>query len=341
MLRPDSTAADFLESHARGGWRRILPATFLAVFLALWAISPQPLPAADASTAVASSTTPNSATASTPASRKFDPSDLAAAAQSISADDLQQVVNYLADDAFEGREAGSRGGRAAGSYIELQLEKKHLHGAAEEGRFFQEFGAGSRNILARLDGSSPELKQQTIIVSAHYDHVGYGKPTNSFGPIGYIHKGADDNASGIAGLLALTEAMGHLPRHPRRSVLFALWDGEEQGLLGSRYWLEHPTVPLAQVPILVNMDMIGRLRSSRVEIYGTRTAPGLRELLSRDNDGLNLLLDFHWEMRADSDHYSFFEHGIPDLLIHTGLHADYHRPSDTADKSSTRRASAK
>ena len=258
--------------------------------------------------------------------------DVEAAAQAISTDELQQIVNYLADDAFEGREAGSRGGRAAGSYLELRLEKQHLQGASDDGRFFQDFGASSRNILARLDGSSPELKKQTIIVSAHYDHVGYGKPTNSFGPIGFIHKGADDNASGVAGLLALTEALGRMPRHPRRTILFALWDGEEQGLLGSRYWLEHPTVPLADVPILLNMDMIGRLRGGRVEIYGTRTAPGLRGLLSHENDGLNLLLDFHWEMRADSDHYPFYEHGIPDLLLHTGLHADYHRPSDTADK---------
>ncbi len=295
-------------------WKPTLPACLnvgwkptLLTLLALVAQSPRSLPAADANL-------------------------VEAACKSISTEELQEYVNYLADDAFEGREAGSRGGRAAGTYLELQLEKQHLQPGGEDGRFFQNFGATSRNILARLEGSSPELKQQTVIVSAHYDHVGYGKPNNSFGPIGYIHRGADDNASGVAGLMALVEAFGRLPQHPRRSVLFAFWDGEEQGLLGSKYWLDHPTVPLDHVPILVNMDMIGRLRNGRVEIYGTRTGAGLRQTLVQQNEGLNLLLDFHWEMRADSDHYPFYERGIPDLLIHTGLHADYHRPSDTADK---------
>src|SRR4029077_19217253 len=103
-----------------------------------------------------------------------------------------------------------------------------------------------------------------VIVSAHYDHVGYGKPNNSFGPIGHIHKGADDNASGVAGLLAIIDAFNKLPEHPKRSLLFAFWDGEEQGLLGSRYWLGHPTVPLKQVPIMAKMDMIGGLGPRRV-----------------------------------------------------------------------------
>jgi C-terminal processing protease CtpA/Prc len=114
--------------------------------------------------------------------------------------------------------------------------------------------------------------------------------------------------------------------------MFALWDGEEAGLLGSRYWIAHPTLALDQVPIVVNMDMIGRLRKERLEIYGTRTAPGLRRLLSEETSGLDLLLDFHWEVKPDSDHYPFIDHGIPALLLCTGLHADYHRPSDTADK---------
>ena len=86
------------------------------------------------------------------------------------------------------------------------------------------------------------------------------RPRNSFGPIGYIHHGADDNASGVAGLLSLVEALERLPQHPRRTLLFALWDGEEEGLLGSRYWVKHPTLPLEQAEIEVNMDMIGRLR---------------------------------------------------------------------------------
>ncbi len=256
---------------------------------------------------------------------------LAAALDSISPEAMQQCVNILADDAFEGREAGSRGGRAACAYLGGQIEKRHVQPAGPDGRLYQDFGA-SRNILAKIEGSAADLKDQYVVLSAHYDHVGYGKPNNSFGPIGYIHKGADDNASGVAGLLAIVDACNKLPEHPKRTILFAMWDGEEQGLLGSKYWLAHPTVPLDHVTAMVNLDMIGRLRKERVEVYGTRTSPGLRRLVSEQNEGANLLLDFHWEMRADSDHWPFYEKGIPAILIHTGLHSDYHRPSDTADK---------
>jgi hypothetical protein len=253
------------------------------------------------------------------------------AIQSISADKLQRYVNVLADDPFEGRETGSRGGRAAGAYLESELEKRQLEPAGPEHHYFQDFGFGSRNLLARIEGSDPDLKQQYVIVSAHYDHVGYGKKSNSYGPLGYIHHGADDNASGVSGLLNLADALDRLPQRPRRSLLLAFWDGEEAGLLGSRDWIANPTVPLDRVSMVVNMDMIGRLRQQRLEIYGTRTAPGLRRSLSEANRG-NLLLDFHWEIKPDSDHFPFIDHGIPALLFCTGLHADYHRPSDTADK---------
>ncbi len=255
-----------------------------------------------------------------------------AALRSISAEQMQQFVNFLADDAFEGREAGSRGGRAACAYLAGELQKRHLQGGGIDGGLYQDFGAGSRNILARLPGSDPKLKNEYVLVSAHYDHVGYGKPNNSFGPIGRIHKGADDNASGVAGLLSIIDAFNKLPEHPKRSLLFAFWDGEEQGLLGSKHWLGNPTVPLDHLAIALNMDMIGRLRKEKVEVYGTRTGYDLRRLVSQENEGSNLLLDFHWEMKADSDHYPFYEKNIPVMMLHTGLHSDYHRPSDTADK---------
>ncbi len=166
----------------------------------------------------------------------------------------------------------------------------------------------------------------------HYDHVGYGRNSNSNGPIGQIHNGADDNASGVAGVMETAEAFTHLPQPPRRSVIFALWDGEEAGLLGSKYWIDHSTVSLKQVAAAANVDMIGRLRSDRVIIYGDRSSYGWREMLSRDNEPLGLLLDFDWLMKADSDHHPFFAAGLPIIMLHTGLHDDYHRPSDKAEK---------
>ena len=253
-------------------------------------------------------------------------------ASAISVDELRRHVQVLSDDTFEGREAGSRGGRAAGVYIGREFQKYHLAGGAGKGGYYQPFGIQYSNILGLLEGSDPQLKNELIVIGAHYDHVGYGNAQNSYGPTGYIHNGADDNASGVAGLLEIIKAFSQLETRPKRSILFAHWDGEEKGLLGSKHWVEQPTQPLAHVRLMVNIDMIGRLRNDYVEIYGSRTGRDLRRLVSLQNGEPNLLLGFSWKMRDDSDHYSFYLRGIPVLMFHTGLHDDYHRPSDDVEK---------
>ena len=256
----------------------------------------------------------------------------ASALNSITGPELQHHVDVLADDSLEGREAGSRGGHAAGDYLVQFLKSNHIQPAGDNGTYFQEFGNGYRNILCRIEGRDPALKHQFILIGAHYDHVGYGTRRNSFGPIGQIHNGADDNASGTSGVLEVVQAFTFLPHAPRRSVLFALWDGEEKGLLGSRHWTSHLTVALDDVKFAFNVDMIGRMHADHLEVFGARTAPGLRQLVSRQNVGLGLDLNFNSEIKANADHYSFFERRIPYLMFHTGLHPDYHRPTDDADK---------
>ena len=156
------------------------------------------------------------------------------------------------------------------------------------------------NLIGYLAGSRAEWSEQSVLVTAHYDHVGYGTRRNSFGPLGYIHNGADDNASGTAALLEVMQAFVNLPEPPRRTVVFAAWDGEEQGLLGSKHWTNYPTIPLDNVRMLINMDMLGRLRNKRLEVFGSRTAPDRhidfihaaapRELLVRPSDRLRDLL---------------------------------------------------
>jgi hypothetical protein len=256
---------------------------------------------------------------------------VATASEAITSDAARQYVSALADDTFEGRAAGSRGGRAAGLYIVKELQAHGLKGAAAKG-FYQPFDGGLSNILAIVEGSDPELKNQIILIGAHYDHVGYGNSRNSYGPIGHIHNGADDNASGVAGLLEVVAAFAKLPQPPKRSVLFAFWDGEELGLVGSKYWVEHPTLPLNRVTTMINIDMIGRLRGNRLDVYGSRTSRGFRRLVSEQNAGLNLTLNFDPELKANSDHYPFYSKHVPYLFLHTGLHNDYHRPSDDVDK---------
>jgi Zn-dependent M28 family amino/carboxypeptidase len=258
---------------------------------------------------------------------------MSAAHATIRAADAGRHVGVLADDSFEGREGGSRGGRAAATYIVEQLTKLGIPPAGDSGTYYQPFG-GMRNILALVEGSDPELAKEVVVVGAHYDHVGYGNADNSYGPFGYVHNGADDNASGVAGLLELVEALGQLPERPRRSILIAFWDGEEKGLLGSYHFLRVAPEGMAgrRVVLSVNLDMIGRLRGNRLEVYGSRTAHGLREMVvqanNRPSHAAGLDLAFVWDIEEDSDHYPFIAARIPTVMFHTGLHDHYHRPSD-------------
>ncbi len=189
-----------------------------------------------------------------------------AALNTITSAELGHHVDVLADDAFEGREAGSRGGRAAGGYLVQLLEENHIQPAGDDGGYYQSLDGGYRNVLGMIPGRDPQLQREFIVIGAHYDHVGFGTPRNSFGPTGSIHNGADDNASGTAGVLEVLQAFTMLPEAPRRSILFAFWDGEEKGLLGSKHWTSFPTVPLKQVVLVFNADMIGRLRNNRLEV---------------------------------------------------------------------------
>jgi hypothetical protein len=252
------------------------------------------------------------------------------AAETITKDELKDFVDVLADDTFEGRETGTRGGHAAAAFLVKQLTELKLTPAGDRGSFYQAFQGHSRNVLGMMEGSDETLKNEVIILGAHYDHVGYGRPNNSFGPTGYIHNGADDNASGVAGVLEVIEALNHLPSRPRRTILFAFWDAEEAGLIGSRYWLSTPTIDLQRVKFKINADMIGRLRNNNLEVYGTRTAAGLRRLISEQNVHTGLNIDFTWKMKEDSDHWPFYARSIPTVMFHTGLHENYHRPSDDA-----------
>ena len=249
---------------------------------------------------------------------------------SIQAEDLTAHTDTLADDAFEGREAGTRGGKATANYLMKKLEGYGLKPGGDRGSYFQQFGS-YRNVLAVLPGSDEELRDEYLVVGAHFDHVGYGSKKNSYGS-GYIHNGADDNASGTAALLEIAEALTHLPEAPRRSILIAFWDAEEKGLLGSKHWVKNPTVPMEQVRFKINADMVGRMTDDKVIVYGSRTAAGLRNLVAHANHHSDLEVSYVWWINPRSDHYTFVKEKIPVLMLHTGLHNDYHRPSDDAHK---------
>ncbi|MDA1015194.1 MAG: M28 family peptidase [Planctomycetota bacterium] len=262
----------------------------------------------------------------------IEPGSIAAAEASIKQPDIRKHIRVLASDTFEGREAGTRGGIAAGVYIVKQLEAIGVESGVPDGTFYQGFGRNYRNILGVIRGSDATLKNEYILVGAHFDHVGYGRRGNSNGPFGFIHNGADDNASGTTALIEIAEAILSLTNRPKRSVLFTFWDAEEMGLLGSEHWSGRPSVPLKQVKLAVNIDMIGRLRKDTLQMYGSRTAPGLRRFVSEHNVKPNLSIDFDWDLLRDSDHYPLAQRQIPFVMPYTMKHYDYHRPSDDIEK---------
>ena len=207
-----------------------------------------------------------------------------------------------------------------------------------------------RNVLAYLPGSDPNLEDEVVIVSAHFDHVGNHD--------GEVFQGADDDASGTAGLLEIAEAYALSPEKPARSVLFAAWNAEERGLLGSRYYVEKPALLLEKTVALFQMDMIGRneeipdpdnprflglqkqsaeSNTNSVHVMGYSRSEDLRNLVTQSNGRIGLELKFQYDdtpanLLRRSDHWPFLSHDVPVLFFHTGLHPDYHRPTDTPEK---------
>ena len=186
-----------------------------------------------------------------------------------------------------------------------------------------------RNVLGFLPGKSREY----VIVGAHYDHLGRGNES-SLAPsqIGEIHPGADDNASGTAALLETARLLSARKGELERGVLFVAFAAEEIGLLGAREWVEHPTLPLEDAVAMINMDMVGRIRDGKVYVGGTGTGSTFEELLERVAGRHKLKLDTAKSGYSSSDHTVFVSRNIPVLFFFSGLHSDYHKPSDTWDK---------
>ena len=188
------------------------------------------------------------------------------------------------------------------------------------------------NVIGILEGSDPVLKKEYVVIGAHYDHLGRGgEGSGSLAPrSGDIHYGADDNASGTAGVLELARVLSAQNPRLKRSVIFMAFGGEEEGLLGSNYYVNHPLIPLASTVAMINMDMIGRMKDRRLVVGGVGTATEWREILAAGTENFQLTLNE--DGFGPSDHSSFYGKQIPVLFFWTGTHNDYHKPSDTFEK---------
>jgi aminopeptidase YwaD len=195
--------------------------------------------------------------------------------------------------------------------------------------------ANTRNVIMILPGEDGILKNEYVIIGAHFDHLGMGGPgSSSRAPdtIG-VHHGADDNASGVSMMLELAEKFAHSKGSHKRSIVCLAFTGEEEGLLGSKHFTDDPGIDLTKVNAMINLDMVGRFNdSARLQISGVGTATGLRDLVNTKSDTSKIRLRLSDEGYGPSDHSSFYFKNIPVLFYFTGAHLDYHTPSDTWDK---------
>lgn len=187
------------------------------------------------------------------------------------------------------------------------------------------------NIFGIIPGTDPELSKQYIVIGAHFDHLGWGTENSLYrGKVPQIHNGADDNASGVAAILHLAELLSRSPL--KRSVIVVAFNAEEEGLLGSSHFVKNSPVPLESIVLMLNFDMVGRMKDNKLNVFGTGSSTTFDRVVDSIAVLDTLLLTKGSEGYGPSDHSSFYSHKIPVLFLFTGAHSDYHLPSDDADK---------
>lgn len=254
---------------------------------------------------------------------------------------VKSHVTFLASDDLQGRGTGTEGERLAAKYIISTYKKLKLKPLGDNDTYFQSFdfkggvhGTGeagkAANIVGYLDNGAPT----TVVIGAHYDHLGNGNQGSSLEPnsAGKIHNGADDNASGVAGLLELARYFKSNKVTESNNFLFICFSGEELGLYGSEYFVEHPTIELSKINYMINLDMVGRLDPKKgLFVSGTGTSPGWEALL-KSLSSAEVPIATDSSGTGPSDHTKFYLKKIPVLHFFTGSHSDYHKPSDDVEK---------
>jgi Zn-dependent M28 family amino/carboxypeptidase len=263
---------------------------------------------------------------------------------------MMQHIGALADDSMRGRGTPSPELDKAAQYVEAVFRHAGLVAAGDSGGFIQRFpvrGGTAPNVIGVMRGHDRRLAGEYVVVVAHLDHLGTASSSNGCRASGAdsICNGADDNASGSAGLLALVSALSGSPPRPRRSILFLSVTGEERGLLGSRWYVGHPTVPLDSIVGLVNLDMIGRNSPDSIFLngWGKSTLSSLVQKLAAQHHELGLSVGPDIEDRpttpGDSDHFPFQRRGVPYIFFYSGEHHDYHRVTDEPSRIDADKAS--
>lgn len=258
---------------------------------------------------------------------------------------IEEDVAFLAADSLEGRQTGAAGEKMAASYIAKRFKNLGVAAKGTDG-YLQDFTFKPKtnphqkvnysvkegdstitgtNVVGFLDNNA----ENTVVIGAHFDHLGYGAEGSLHRGEKAIHNGADDNASGVAVMLNLAEKLKG--KNTNNNYLFIAFSGEEMGLLGSNYFVKNPTIDTKKVSYMINMDMVGRLKAdSTLAVYGVGTSPILKQTLKAHNESFKLIQKESGI--GPSDHTSFYNADIPVLHFFTGQHEDYHKPSDDFEK---------
>ena len=253
---------------------------------------------------------------------------------------MEKDVLTLSDEAMQGRGIGTAGLDDAAEYIAAQFHQAGLEPAGEDGSYFQSFSVTGengkevkvRNVLGVIPGTNTDMKDESVVLSAHYDHLGLGWPGVKAGNEGKIHYGADDNASGVAVMLELARNLGQ-SMEPARSVVFAAFTAEEAGLLGARHYVKNmQRYPSNKVMGNLNIDTVGRLGDNKLLVLGSTSAREWKFIFM----GASFVTGVQTEMPTQdidsSDQVAFIEAGVPAVQFFSGASPDYHKPTDTADK---------
>jgi hypothetical protein len=274
-------------------------------------------------------------------------SALDAAGARITPEGLKAHLTVIASDEYEGRNSGYPGNDKAAEYVAAHFKKIGLlpagdKDAAGAATFFQTFQVNkrpTRNVLGLVEGSDPELKSEIVVIGAHYDHVGKAGQANmgqipgkKVDPGDKIWNGADDNGSGTVTVLEIARAFMEGKVRTKRTVLFMTFSGEEWGLLGSAFYVDHPLQPLEKIAAMINLDMVGRNGTKPMDVGGAGTAAEWTDLCAEAAKGTGLEYTTSKPVLPGSDHYSFSKKRIPAVHFFTGFHGDYHTQSDHADK---------
>ena len=259
----------------------------------------------------------------------------------FSADRMMEHVKYLASEELQGRGVGREGLNKAADYIKSEFEKAGLQPGGDENSFYQKFSVPSedgkevtvKNVVGILPGSKSEWNEESVIVSAHYDHLGLGWPDAYKDNEGKVHYGADDNASGVSVLLELAQTLGKTFK-PDRTVIFIAFSAEESGLLGSQYYVKNSgKYPVNKIMGVLNMDTVGRLGKKKLLVLNSNSSSDWKYILLYQ---ASYVTGVESEMVAQdldaSDQVSFIKEGVPGVQFFSGAHRDYHRPTDTVDK---------